>query len=107
MSPIDQILKFLAEQSNAGVNPLKLFKRCIDDLFMIWTGSIQNLEIFLNEINHIHPTIKFTYSFSCPFTCNISDNIQHDCFCHSSRSRPVQKEDGQMSIFVTIFLSSL
>ena len=44
--------------------------RYIDDIFMIWTHSVDDLHTFTTFLNNIHPTIKFTsnYSFtSIPF----------------------------------------
>ena len=44
--------------------------RYIDDIFMIWTHSVDDLHAFTSYLNSIHPTIKFTsnYSFtSIPF----------------------------------------
>ena len=41
-----------------------IFLRYIDDLFFIWTGTEQQLESFLEEINEVHPTIKFDSKFS-------------------------------------------
>ena len=44
--------------------------RNIDDIFMIWTHSVDDLHAFTSYLNSIHPTIKFTsnYSFtSIPF----------------------------------------
>ena len=38
--------------------------RYIDDIFMIWTEGQDNLKTFLNYINSIHPTIKFTHEYS-------------------------------------------
>ena len=38
--------------------------RYIDDIFMIWTESPENLKIFIDYLNSIHPTIKFTSSHS-------------------------------------------
>ena len=34
--------------------------RYIDDIFMIWTEGLDNLKIFIDYLNNIHPTIKFT-----------------------------------------------
>ena len=34
--------------------------RYIDDIFAIWTHSDERLVQFINDINHYHPTIKFT-----------------------------------------------
>ena len=64
---------------------IKVLKRYLDDYFMIWTGGVIELEEFLNQINSIHPTLKFTYTYSCPFKCSISHEILHDCFCYTSR----------------------
>ena len=44
--------------------------RFIDDIFMIWTHSLDDLQTFTTYLNNIHPTIKFTsnHSFtSIPF----------------------------------------
>ena len=38
----------------------KLCKRFIDDIFMIWPHSMDSLLQFINHLNIVHPTIKFT-----------------------------------------------
>ena len=38
--------------------------RYIDDIFMIWTHSVENLNNFTTCLNGIHPTIKFTFNHS-------------------------------------------
>ena len=38
--------------------------RYIDDIFMIWTEGLDNLKIFIDYLNNIHPNIKFTSSHS-------------------------------------------
>ena len=38
--------------------------RYIDDIFMIWTKGLDNLKIFIDYLNNIHSTIKFTSSHS-------------------------------------------
>lgn len=87
MHKIDQQFKELAIRIMNSEDPIMMLKRFIDDYFMIWTGPWQKLEEFLTEINEIHPTLKFTYDYTCPFPCEISDELEHDCFCHS-RSIP-------------------
>ena len=42
----------------------RIFLRYIDDLFFIWKGTEHELKEFLKEINKVHPTIKFDYSYS-------------------------------------------
>ena len=41
-----------------------LYCRFIDDIFFIWTGSETELLRVTNEINEIHPTIKFDIQYS-------------------------------------------
>ena len=38
--------------------------RFIDDIFAVWSHGEESLQIFLNEINSFHPTIKFTAEWS-------------------------------------------
>ena len=38
--------------------------RYIADIFMIWTDGLNNLKIFIDYLNNIHSTIKFTSSHS-------------------------------------------
>ena len=49
--------------SDASVNPY-LWLRYTDDIFMVWTGSEEELSEFLNYINEAHATIKFTWTWS-------------------------------------------
>ena len=42
----------------------RIFLRYIGDLFFIWTGTEKQLQSFIEEINNIHPTIKFDSKFS-------------------------------------------
>ena len=40
------------------------WKRFIDDIFIIWTGTTEEFEQFMIHLNQIHPTIKFTHEIS-------------------------------------------
>ena len=42
-------------------------KRFLDDIFAIYTGSIESLHKMHNELNKLHPTIKFTMSHTIPY----------------------------------------
>ena len=42
----------------------KMFLRFIDHLFMIWTGSEQELLDFINDLNKKLPSIKFKFKYS-------------------------------------------
>ena len=38
----------------------KVYLRFIDDIFMLWTGTLEELKSFELEINEIHQSIKLT-----------------------------------------------
>ena len=42
----------------------KLWKGFIDDIFLIWPHGIDSLLKFINHLNIVHPTIKFTSDIS-------------------------------------------
>ena len=49
---------------NAPLKPEKfVWWRYIDDIFMIWTEGEDSLKTFINDINSIHLTIKFTHEY--------------------------------------------
>ena len=81
---IDTLIKDLANRIDD--NPLCFFKRFLDDIFMVWKGSIEELQNFLEAVNSLHPTIKFTAEFTSPYRCDIEG--PHDCFCHQSKLIP-------------------
>ena len=47
-----------------GLDKIHTWKRYIDDIFVIWLGSNEELTTFISKINQVHPTIKFTYEHS-------------------------------------------
>ena len=53
----EQILK------NAKLKP-RIWHRFIDDVFIVWTHGKKQLEEFLEYINQIHETIKFTAEYN-------------------------------------------
>ena len=55
-------LEELFLRSWKGTKPIH-YKRFIDDIFFIWTGSVQELEQFLKRMNQAHSYIKFTSTF--------------------------------------------
>ena len=42
----------------------RIFLRYIDDLFFVWKGTEQELKQFFEEINKVHPSIKFDFNYS-------------------------------------------
>jgi hypothetical protein len=64
---------FMADKDNSIKNvqktnfpdcALELYFRFIDDIFAIWCGSKESFIQFMEEINKLHPTIKFTSEFN-------------------------------------------
>lgn len=49
---------------NIDRDHINTWKRFIDDIFVIWTGSQAQLTTFITQINQVHETIKFTYEQS-------------------------------------------
>ena len=47
----------------APIKPF-LYLRYIDDIFLIWTGTISELKRFHQHCNSFHKTIKFIIEFS-------------------------------------------
>ena len=45
-------------------NSIMLYVRYIDDIFLIWKGTEDDLKKFLIEINEVHHSIKFDYELS-------------------------------------------
>ena len=50
------------EEKHVYIYPLqpKLWKRFIDDIFLIWPHGMDSLLKFIEHLNTMHPTIKFT-----------------------------------------------
>ena len=49
---------------SVGLNNIHFFKRFIDDILIIWTGTEEEFLEFMKKINNLHDTIKFTHSYN-------------------------------------------
>ena len=79
MNKIVNLLRILANNSlKNDEDPIRLFKQFLDDIFIIWQGTFEELQTFLKELNSLHPTIKFTSEFTLPFRCEVVG--PRDCF---------------------------
>ena len=99
MGPLDEKMKALAREIETDLDPIYAFKRFLDDIFMIWVGSPSSLFQFLEKINDLHPTMKFTYSMTNPYPCSLP--LPHDGFCQTPSSIPfldtqVSVQNGQL-----------
>ena len=87
MRKIDILLRNLAQNLTKNKeDPIRLYRRFLDDIFIVWRGSVEDLQEFLEEMNKIHPTIKFTAEMTSPYKCHMKG--PHDCFCHQTQSIP-------------------
>ena len=81
MAKIDKLATDLAAQFGEGTNPIKAWKRFLDDIYILWVGSSQKLHEFLEELNNLHHSIKFTISHTTPkeetnpCKCNPTDRL--------------------------------
>ena len=66
MATTDHLILETATTHGEGVFPIRLMKRFLDDLFFVFTGSLDKLHGLLNDINQIHENIKFTMSHTKP-----------------------------------------
>ena len=66
------------------VIPIKLLKRFLDDIFMVFTGSVTSLHMFFDEVNQIHPKIKFTMTHTTPK----NESPHQQCSCEPIYSIP-------------------
>ena len=59
---------FMAALEKSILSPthpdLLLWRRFIDDIFLLWRGTEEALLSFLTHLNSIHPTIQFTFTTS-------------------------------------------
>ena len=56
--------KFEQEALAAAPHSSLIWWRYIDDIFLLWTHGEDKLNDFITYLNNLHPTIKFTSSFS-------------------------------------------
>ena len=67
--------------------------RYMDDIFMIWTRSVQDLNTFTSFLNDIHSTMKFTSDFSftpIPFL-DVSVSLDNDKIVTDVYTKPTDK----------------
>ena len=83
---IDTAIEEIAAKFGDGVYPIRFLKRFLDDIFMIFTGSIENLHMFLEELNTIHPTIKFTMNHTFPEKSPSVENPAPPCLCNPTQT---------------------
>ena len=77
-----RILEIAEKYSNNGKIPISSINCFLYDLFSIWYGTTKDLHKFLNEINTIHPNIKFTLKHTS------QEHPEDKCDCDQASSIP-------------------
>jgi hypothetical protein len=57
-------LLHLLDPSITEQQHVKLYKRFLDDLLLLWNGTLHEFNIFFNHLNQVIPGITFTYKIS-------------------------------------------
>ena len=91
---IDPEILRIAINHGDGTFPIRMFKRFLDDIIMIWCGSVERLHEFIKEINTINPSIQFTLSH----TFLPSDMVTHIPGCQCERISSLPFLDTSLSI---------
>ena len=87
------------EIGNSKKSSILLYKRFLDDIFKIFQGTTKELHQLLDEINQIHPTLKFTMQHT-----SVDSEAESDrCGCKPQNWIPFldtscKIEDGQIEI---------
>ena len=72
---IDPKIKYISEKYEE--HGIDFMKRFLDDILKIFVGTTKKLHMFFDEINKMHPSIKFTMSH----TTNSLEDISTKCAC--------------------------
>ena len=75
-----------------GESAFVIFKRFLDDIFKIFKGTTKQLHSLFEDMNKIHPTLKFTMTHTTPEKESPEDN----CGCEKNNSVPFL--DTELSI---------
>ena len=95
----EEIVRLGYKYGMNGSSAFKMLKRFLDDLFHIFVGTSKELHKLYEEINKIHPTLKFTMVH----TTNISEAEEDRCDCEPTDSIPfldtaLKIEDNKIDI---------
>ena len=95
----NRIDKIILEIGNSKKSSILLYKRFLDDIFKIFQGTTKELHQLLDEINQIHPTLKFTMQHT-----SVDSEAESDrCGCKPQNWIPFldtscKIEDGRIEI---------
>ena len=55
----------------------KLYLRYIDDIYLTWTETLDELNKFIAKINYVHPSIKFDFNYSSNSVNFLDTTVRH------------------------------
>ena len=76
-------------------NNIDFYKRFIDDIFLLWNGTLEQLNEFLNKLNTLHPTIKFDAKYSYTTIDFLDTNIykaNDGKLCTTLHTKPTDRQ---------------
>ena len=76
MAVLDTLILKTAAKFGDGVYPVHTLKRFLDDILMLFTGNAANLHKFIDQLNQLHPTLKFTVTHT-----RLPGDDSCDCDC--------------------------
>ena len=80
----NEILRLGLKYGQSGNSALLTMRRFLDDIFSIFRGTTKQLHNFFDELNKIHPTLKFTLNHTSPENEAAKDR----CQCQTQISIP-------------------
>jgi hypothetical protein len=79
-----KFLEIAKRFSKNGQSPMEYLKRFLDDFISFWNGTSKDLHAFFEDINQIHPQIKFTMKH----TTSKLESPEDRCECQPLESIP-------------------
>ena len=91
----------MAVNHGDGIFPIRMFKRFLDDILMLWCGTVESLHSFIRAINTINPSIQFTLSHT--FLPSDLATTTPSCKCEQISSLPfldtsLSIQDGRVTV---------
>ena len=77
-----EVEKLGVKYGQNGNSSILMFKRFLDDLFLLFKGTSKQLHSFFIDLNKIHPTLKFTLQHTMPS----SEPETEKCDCENRTS---------------------
>ena len=95
----NQIIEASLKYGKDGKSPIRIMKRFLDDILKLFTGTSKQLHCLLDDMNKIHPTLKFTMAH----TTLINEPEEDRCDCQPQISIPfldtsLKLENGKIEV---------